>query len=98
MRYDEVVRTLKAAFERELPGLSAQERLAPRPRRQWPPGANPARIRDAAALLLVFPASGRQSQSGIGDESASAHIVLTVRAGTLGRHDGQVSLPGGFVN
>jgi len=27
-----------------------------------------------------------------------AHIVLTVRAGTLGRHGGQVSLPGGVVD
>ena len=29
--------------------------------------------------------------------SADAHIVLTVRADTLGRHGGQVSLPGGVV-
>src|SRR5438093_12985431 len=27
-----------------------------------------------------------------------AHIVLTVRADTLGRHGGQVSLPGGVVD
>ena len=36
-------------------------------------------------LLLVFPIDDR------------AHIVLTLRAGTLGRHGGQVSLPGGVV-
>jgi 8-oxo-dGTP pyrophosphatase MutT (NUDIX family) len=29
---------------------------------------------------------------------ARAHVVLTVRAGTLGRHSGQVSLPGGVVD
>jgi 8-oxo-dGTP pyrophosphatase MutT (NUDIX family) len=29
--------------------------------------------------------------------SSPAHIILTVRAGTLGRHRGQVSLPGGVV-
>ena len=49
----------------------------------WPPGFNPQRIRHAAGLLLLFPIVDR------------AHIVLTVRAGTLGRHRGQVSLPGG---
>ena len=37
------------------------------------------------ACCLVFP---------IG---ADAHIVLTVRADTLGRHGGQVSLPGGVA-
>src|SRR5256885_16629582 len=95
MRYDEVVRRLEAAFERDLPGPAAQERLAPRPRRQWPAGMNPARIRDAAGLLLVFPASADHDKHPHG---ASAHIVLTVRADTLGRHGGQVSLPGGVVD
>lgn len=58
--------------------------MAPRPRREWPPGFNPAHARHAAGLLLLFP---------IGQEP---HIVLTVRADTL-RHGGQVSLPGGVV-
>lgn len=52
------------------------------PRRQWP---DTGRARDAAGLLLVFPREGQ------------AHIVLTVRAETLGRHRGQVSLPGGII-
>jgi 8-oxo-dGTP pyrophosphatase MutT (NUDIX family) len=56
------------------------------PRRQWPELFNPARIRDAAGLLLVFPKPNQ------------AHIVLTVRADTLGRHGGQVSLPGGVID
>ncbi len=59
--------------------------MAPRPRRVWPEGFDAAGIRHAAGLLLVFPRAGR------------AHIVLTVRATTLGRHSGQVSLPGGVV-
>ncbi len=59
--------------------------MAPRPRRAWPEGFNPAGVRHAAGLLLVFPRAGR------------AHIVLTVRAETLGRHGGQVSLPGGVI-
>ena len=32
-------------------------RLAPVPRREWPAGFNPARIRNAAGLLLVVPAA-----------------------------------------
>jgi 8-oxo-dGTP pyrophosphatase MutT (NUDIX family) len=83
--FTDAVRRLEAAFARPLPGVPAQERLAPRPRRQWPPGLNPARIRDAAGLLLLFPA---------GNEAA---IVVTVRAEML-RHGGQVSLPGGVVD
>ncbi len=55
------------------------------PRRQWPAGFNPARVRHAAGLLLVFPIDDR------------AHIVLTQRAHTLERHRGQISLPGGVV-
>src|SRR5207248_1174298 len=79
------VAALEAALARPLPGAAAHERMAPRPRREWPAGFNPARIRRAAGLLLVFP---------VGDRP---HIVLTVRADTLGRHSGQVSLPGGVV-
>jgi 8-oxo-dGTP pyrophosphatase MutT (NUDIX family) len=82
---DALVR-LETGLRAELPGPAAQERLAPVPRRAWPTGFNPARIRDAAGLLLVFPAGGR------------AHVILTVRADTLGRHGGQVSLPGGVVD
>jgi 8-oxo-dGTP pyrophosphatase MutT (NUDIX family) len=85
MRFRDVVRRLQLAFERPLPGLVAQDVLAPVPRREWPAGFNPARARRAAGLLLVFP---------VGD---AAHIVLTVRSDRLGRHSGQVSLPGGVV-
>jgi len=83
--FTDVITRLESAFERELPGVEAQTVLAPRPRREWPRGFNPARIRNAAGLLLVFPLDHR------------AHVVLTVRADTLGRHSGQVSLPGGVV-
>jgi len=57
--------------------------MSPRPRRSWPDGPN--QVRDAAGLLLLFPHAGR------------AQIVLTVRAESLGRHGGQVSLPGGVI-
>lgn len=76
---------LEAAFTQPLPGERAQSKMAPRPRRQWPAGINPARIRNAAALLLVYPIDARP------------HVLLTVRADTLERHGGQISMPGGVV-
>jgi len=86
MRFDQVIALLEQRLARELPGAPAQDRLAPIPRRNWPPGFNPARVRRAAGLLLLFP------------DHEQAHIVLTVRADSLGRHSGQVSLPGGVVD
>jgi 8-oxo-dGTP pyrophosphatase MutT (NUDIX family) len=76
---------LRAAFSKPLPGVSAHDILAPRPRREWPAGFDRAQVREAAGLLLMFPVGERP------------HIVLTVRAQTLGRHGGQVSLPGGVI-
>jgi 8-oxo-dGTP pyrophosphatase MutT (NUDIX family) len=88
MLFTDVVARLEDAFTRELPGAEAQAHLAPVPRRQWPEGFSPEQIRHAAGLLLVFPKTADAEQ---------AHILLTVRADTLGRHGGQVSLPGGVV-
>ena len=87
MTFDDAIAQLSAALARDLPGAAAQDRMAPIPRRQWPGGLNPARIRNAAGLLLLFPAG----------PATEPHIVLTVRADTLKRHSGQVSLPGGVV-
>jgi 8-oxo-dGTP pyrophosphatase MutT (NUDIX family) len=86
MRFHDVVATLEHRLAGELPGASAQARLAPVPRRNWPAGFNAARVRHAAGLLLLYPDGDRP------------HIVLTVRADSLGRHSGQVSLPGGVVD
>jgi 8-oxo-dGTP pyrophosphatase MutT (NUDIX family) len=84
--FSTTVERLEAALKRPLPGPAAQARMAPRPPREWPPGFNPAHVRHAAGLLLVIPVDKRP------------HVVLTVRAGTLERHGGQVSLPGGVVD
>jgi 8-oxo-dGTP pyrophosphatase MutT (NUDIX family) len=84
--FRDAVRHLEVAFTRELPGEAAQDALAPIPRREWPAGFNPTRIRNAAGLLLLYPIEQQ------------AHVVLTVRADTLGRHGGQISLPGGVVD
>lgn len=89
MHFRDVVARLEVALRGPLPGPAAQDVLAPIPRRQWPSGLNPGRIRNAAGLLLVYPGVEPSPHD-------PAHIVLTVRADTL-RHGGQVSLPGGVV-
>src|SRR5262245_25045537 len=81
-----LVTQLEAALRLPLPGRSAQALMAPKPARAWPQGFDQAAVRDAAGLLLLFPIDAR------------AHLVLTVRAESLGRHGGQVSLPGGAVD
>src|SRR5262249_46847335 len=85
LTYADALKRLDAAFKSALPGAAAHALMAPRPRRNWPPGFSIERIRHAAGLLLLFP---------IDDHP---HIVLTVRADTLDRHGGQVSLPGGVI-
>ena len=77
---------LISALAKPLPAAAAHAVMAPKPPRAWPAGMAPDNVRDAAGLLLVFP-----------DAADRAHIVLTVRADTLGRHGGQVSLPGGAI-
>jgi 8-oxo-dGTP pyrophosphatase MutT (NUDIX family) len=84
VRFDEVIARVRSGID-SLPGERAQAMMSPRPRRQWPPGFHKEQIRDAAALLLVFPH---------GDH---AHLVLTVRSDSV-RHGGQVSMPGGVVD
>jgi 8-oxo-dGTP pyrophosphatase MutT (NUDIX family) len=86
MLFADVVALLETRLAGALPGADAQDRMTPIPRRLWPANFNPARVRHAAGLLLLFPDHDR------------AHIVLTVRADSLGRHGGQVSLPGGVVD
>ena len=85
MRFSFVLGRLEQALAGPLPGPAAQDHLSPIPRRQWPDGIPPSSVRLAAGLLLVFPIEEQ------------AHVVLTVRAPGLGRHSGQVSLPGGVV-
>jgi len=69
-----------------LPGLPAQALMAPRPRRGWKAGQPPDHVRSAAALVLFYPRRGDRP-----------YLVLTVRAGVLSRHGGQVSFPGGAI-
>lgn len=77
---------LRLRLADRLPGLDAQLTMAPRPRPGWDPTAYPPGLRDAAALVLVYP------------DRDEWHIPLTVRASALRHHTGQVSLPGGRVD
>jgi 8-oxo-dGTP pyrophosphatase MutT (NUDIX family) len=61
--FTDVVTRLERGLRRELPGPEAQARLAPIPRREWPAGFHPARIRHAAGLLLVFPGKTLNAES-----------------------------------
>jgi 8-oxo-dGTP pyrophosphatase MutT (NUDIX family) len=85
VKFDETISRLREGLRLDLHGPVAQSRLAPMPPRKWPPGFDVAALRHAAGLLLLFPVEGL------------ARIVLTVRADTLDRHRGQVSLPGGAI-
>jgi 8-oxo-dGTP pyrophosphatase MutT (NUDIX family) len=79
-------RQLRRALEPPLPGLAAQLRMAPQPRVGWDPEHPPPDLRDAAALVLVYPFNN------------APHVLLTVRGAGLRKHTGQVSLPGGSVD
>jgi 8-oxo-dGTP pyrophosphatase MutT (NUDIX family) len=83
MKLADVEAALRVSLAGTLPGLAAQIKFAPIPARAGEP---PSDARTAAALLLLYP----------GDDGVA--IPLTVRASTLARHAGQISLPGGATN
>lgn len=84
----EIEAALRTRLAGTLPGVEAQLRFAPNPvRTGWVAGQFPADARVAAALLLLYPA-----------ENGGATVPLTVRASSLARHAGQISLPGGAAD
>jgi 8-oxo-dGTP pyrophosphatase MutT (NUDIX family) len=83
--FDGLCRVLPSGLV-SLPGLDAQCRMAPVPRRGWNAGLFPERLRQAAALLALYPIDGHPS------------LLLTKRSSGLPHHSGQVSLPGGAID
>ena len=84
----EIETALRTRLAGTLPGVEAQLRFAPNPVRPgWVAGQFPSDARVAAALLLLYPA-----------EDGGAAVPLTVRASSLARHAGQISLPGGAAD
>ena len=87
MPLKDLERTLRVRLAETLPGVEAQMRFAPAPSRTgWKAGHFPEDARIAAALLLIY------------ESAEGAAIPLTVRAGGLTRHPGQISLPGGAAD
>jgi len=84
--FDTVVAQLRIALQSPLPGVTAQGLMAPVQARPWPAGFHPKDARAAAGLVLIVP------------EGTEAQVVLTVRGQGLGRHRGQIALPGGAVD
>ena len=78
MTFADVLARVEAGLQRELPGPSAQNRLAPVPRREWAPGFNPARVRNAAGLLLVYPRGPRKE--GTAENAKNAEKNLSWRS------------------
>jgi 8-oxo-dGTP pyrophosphatase MutT (NUDIX family) len=111
--FDDAVTRLERGLRRELPGAEAHAHLAPIPRREWPSGFNPARIRNAAGLLLVFPHPLNPKPAKPAEHDAnpdrSSRALRPLRSTESDahivltvrsdalRHGGQVSLPGGVV-
>ena len=78
---------LQHACRAPLPGIEAHRRLVPTPLPPgWRPGVIPDGATAAAALVLLY----------LHDDTP--HVLLTVRAGRLAHHAGQVSFPGGLVD
>jgi 8-oxo-dGTP pyrophosphatase MutT (NUDIX family) len=112
--FAEAMSRLEAGFRAALPGAAAHARLAPIPPRTWPAGFNPARVRNAAGLILVFPKP--QEETAEHAESAEqdraqrslrsprflpdrdAAHIILTVRADGLRHGGQVSLPGGVVD
>lgn len=114
MTFADVVARLETALRAELPGSSAQHRLAVVPRRKWAPGFNPARVRNAAGLILVFPkrTEATAEHAEIAKKNDSLRFprsprllldhdpahIILTVRSNRVRHSGQVSLPGGVVD
>ena len=114
MTFADAVERLESGLRAGLPGPPAQARLAPVPRRNWPAGFNPARVRNAAGLILVFPKRRETTakQAEIADQHDSLRSLRSPRfhlnrdpahiiltvRADALRHGGPVSLPGGVVD
>jgi 8-oxo-dGTP pyrophosphatase MutT (NUDIX family) len=85
MNFESLEQRLRRVLSGALPGPSAQNLLAPRPRSGWQPGIVPEGCRPGAGLLLVYPVA------------LEPVVLLTKRDGRLPLHAGQVSLPGGAL-
>jgi 8-oxo-dGTP pyrophosphatase MutT (NUDIX family) len=83
----QIEQSLRLRLAETLPGVQAQLRFAPSPLRPgWRAGHYPPDSRTAAGLILLYPRDN------------DVAVPLTVRASSLARHAGQISLPGGATD
>lgn len=78
---------IEFALQKDLPGVKAQLRMAPRPGELKMPSPR-SRPRKSGVLVLLFPSP----------DSGELCLVLTRRTETVADHKGQISLPGGAVD
>jgi len=78
-----VIARLRQNLACGLPGVPAQQAMAPVPRTPRAPGVRREDLQPAAVLLLLYPCGGE------------VHLPLVLRSPTLRRHSGEVALPGG---
>ena len=74
---------VRRAMQAPLPGWPAQRKMAPLHRDMITSQATLDQARLSSVLVLLYPKQGE------------LHFVLTLRADTLNKHKGQISLPGG---
>jgi 8-oxo-dGTP pyrophosphatase MutT (NUDIX family) len=87
LNFLEFLKYIPKLKDKELPGLEAQFKLAPKIRKQFTPkdlkNSNPKK---AAVLVLIFP-----------NKDNETNLLLTKRATYNGNHSAQISFPGGKV-
>jgi 8-oxo-dGTP pyrophosphatase MutT (NUDIX family) len=85
--YDRIIECIKLNLKKELPGLSAQLKMAPtlRSAPDFPQSPNKL-TRSSAVLISIYP------------ENNNANTILIKRTVYKGIHSGQVSFPGGKMD
>jgi 8-oxo-dGTP pyrophosphatase MutT (NUDIX family) len=91
------IEDIRQALVRPLPGMAGQKKMAPQPPAQSEDRWHcPVDCREAAVLLLLYPARTNNYQHKPGKSSLpELHILLTRRTEYPGVHSGQISFPGG---
>lgn len=104
MRFEDYIARLRTRLSRPLPGLAAQELMAPRERVTPKYRTAPADARYGAVLILLVegPAPEPAPQTAVGPApgaapQAAVELPLIVRADDGTTHGGQIGLPGGGV-
>ena len=83
MIFNEFIQGIQQEIRTSLPGIEAQEKMAPYARRNANELTKADKVKESAVLILFYP------------EGHSIRTVLMLRSEYKGVHSGQVSFPGG---